>query len=266
MPDIAFDFKYLHYAILVAQYGSFRAAAESLNMAQSTVSRRIRLLEHRVGVQLFERDHKGARLTPAGERFVLDAACSADRLMETIRDVRDAGKGTVGTIRIGLMTSLSSGFLRSLLLCYREALPKVQLVLEEVTTELAVLCLRCRRLDIAVLPGGGEISGCNSLPLYMEPFYLAVPKGHRLDGSPEVAWEALQEETFLVPGAQAGSELDEILLRKFSGRTGKPEKCVHYVGRENLLNMVGDGLGVSIMLESSTGIGGRGFHSLRGQR
>lgn len=31
MPDIAFDFKYLHYAILVAQYGSFRATAESLN-------------------------------------------------------------------------------------------------------------------------------------------------------------------------------------------------------------------------------------------
>ena len=66
MPDIAFDLRYLRYAILVAQHGSFRAAAESLDLSQSTVSRRIRLLERRLGVPLFERDHKGAKLTPAG--------------------------------------------------------------------------------------------------------------------------------------------------------------------------------------------------------
>ncbi|WP_353430107.1 LysR family transcriptional regulator [Paracoccus denitrificans] len=42
MPDIAFDLRYLRYAILVAQHGSFRAAAESLDLSQSVDRRGIR--------------------------------------------------------------------------------------------------------------------------------------------------------------------------------------------------------------------------------
>lgn len=81
MPDLAFDLRYLHYAILVAQHGSFRAAAESLDHSQSTVSRRVSLLERRLGVPLSERARKGAKLTPAGQRFIQEATvvtCSPD--------------------------------------------------------------------------------------------------------------------------------------------------------------------------------------------
>ncbi|WP_258553421.1 helix-turn-helix domain-containing protein [Paracoccus pantotrophus] len=43
--------------------GSFRAAAETRNLSQPTVSRSVRLLERRLRVSLFERDHKGAKPT-----------------------------------------------------------------------------------------------------------------------------------------------------------------------------------------------------------
>ncbi|WP_245424348.1 LysR family transcriptional regulator [Sinorhizobium sp. BJ1] len=41
VPDIAFDLRYLRYALRAAEHGSFRRAAEILSVSQSTVSRRI---------------------------------------------------------------------------------------------------------------------------------------------------------------------------------------------------------------------------------
>ncbi len=53
----------------VAATGNFNRAAENLNITQSTVSARIRVLEEQLGRPLFARGHAGARLTPAGQRL-----------------------------------------------------------------------------------------------------------------------------------------------------------------------------------------------------
>jgi DNA-binding transcriptional LysR family regulator len=50
--------------------GSFIRAAERLNVAQTTVSARIRMLEQQLGRPLFVRNKAGASLTPAGEQFL----------------------------------------------------------------------------------------------------------------------------------------------------------------------------------------------------
>lgn len=52
MPDLAFDLRYLQYALVVVECGSFRRAADMLNLSQSTVSRRIQLFERRIGADL----------------------------------------------------------------------------------------------------------------------------------------------------------------------------------------------------------------------
>jgi DNA-binding transcriptional LysR family regulator len=57
----------------VAASGSFVAAAERLHVTQPAVSARIRALEQQLGRALFVRNKAGARLTPAGERFVRHA-------------------------------------------------------------------------------------------------------------------------------------------------------------------------------------------------
>src|SRR3954462_12012296 len=54
----------------IVSTGSFIRASERLNVAQTTVSARICLLEQQLGRQLFLRNKSGATLTPAGERFL----------------------------------------------------------------------------------------------------------------------------------------------------------------------------------------------------
>ena len=55
MPDLAFDLRHRPYAMLVAEHGSFRRAADVLELSQSTISRRVQSLERRLGVTLFDR-------------------------------------------------------------------------------------------------------------------------------------------------------------------------------------------------------------------
>lgn len=53
-----------------ARHMSFNRAATALCVTQGAVSRQIKLLEESLGAKLFERDHKGIRLTPAGLQFL----------------------------------------------------------------------------------------------------------------------------------------------------------------------------------------------------
>jgi len=126
MPDIALDLRYLEYAILVAEHGSFRRAAEILNLSQSTISRRIQLLERRLGMPLFERNRTGARPTLAGERFMRDAAIGAGHLRQAVNEMSLAKRGDAGELRIGLMASLANGFLSDLLGAYHRQFPNVE--------------------------------------------------------------------------------------------------------------------------------------------
>jgi DNA-binding transcriptional LysR family regulator len=77
---MAYDLRHLRYAILAAEHGSLRRTAELLSVSQSTVSRRIQILERRIGIALFERHRSGARATLAGERFLKEVAVGAGHL------------------------------------------------------------------------------------------------------------------------------------------------------------------------------------------
>src|SRR5437763_13409784 len=88
----------LTYFLAAAEIGSFSAAADSLHMAQPSLSEQIRRLEAELGVPLFVRAGRGLELTDAGrllrphaERTLADARAAA----ESVREVRDLAGGTV---------------------------------------------------------------------------------------------------------------------------------------------------------------------------
>ncbi|MFT8551080.1 MAG: LysR family transcriptional regulator [Acetobacter okinawensis] len=67
------DLRELQCVREIAREGSIHAAARTLGSKQSAVSRLLRLLEERLGMQLFRRTSSGAKLTPAGTMFLRDA-------------------------------------------------------------------------------------------------------------------------------------------------------------------------------------------------
>lgn len=200
MPEIAFDLRYLRYAILVAQHGSFSKAGESLNLSHTTVNRRVGLLERVLGVPLFDRDHTGVRLTPAGQRFIQDATVGANLLSDAIRDLREFHRASDGVIRVGLMSSLADGFLADLLRDFRTRYPEAEIKVEEMSSDCAKIGLLCNRVDVAFLPNVAEVPGCKAVGLWEEQVLCALPKGH------QHRWLARQHPA--EPCARPGSGMD----------------------------------------------------------
>lgn len=78
------DITALRTFLAAADAGSFAGAAQRVHASPSSVTERIKQLEHRVGARLFERDKRGCRLTAAGRKFI-GPASQAIRALDIAR-------------------------------------------------------------------------------------------------------------------------------------------------------------------------------------
>jgi len=108
----------LQYVLAAIEHGSFSAAAESLHLAQPSLSEQVRRLEAELGVALFQRVGRGLVLTEAGRALrphAEAALASVGRARESVGAVRElrgglAAFGTFGTARMYLGTDLVEDF------------------------------------------------------------------------------------------------------------------------------------------------------------
>jgi DNA-binding transcriptional LysR family regulator len=117
----------LTYFLSAADHGSFSAAAESLFMAQPSLSEQIRRLEAELGVALFARVGRGLELTEAGRLLRPHAertVASAREAAESVRPVRDLSGGTVA---FGTFGSAHHYLLGGLIHDFRTRHPHVRL-------------------------------------------------------------------------------------------------------------------------------------------
>ena len=110
----------------IVSTGSFLRAAQRLNVAQTTVSARIRALEQQLGRPLFVRNKAGASLTPAGERF-LRYAPGFVQLWQVARHQVALPPGHRAVMTIGSEVSLAQPLLLNWVLWMRQSLPDVAL-------------------------------------------------------------------------------------------------------------------------------------------
>src|SRR5690606_22166232 len=112
--------------IEIVATGSFARASERLNVAQTTVSARIKTLEQQLGRPLFTRHKSGAVLTPAGEQFLRYAPMFVQLWQRTLHQVAvPAGRKAVLTI--GAEVSLWQPFLLEWIGWIRTSMPDVAL-------------------------------------------------------------------------------------------------------------------------------------------
>lgn len=129
---MAFDLEQLVDLALfarVVELRSFTAAAAQSNIAKSAVSRRITLLERRLGVQLLRRSTRRLALTPEGARFYEHCA----RLLEDARaaeqSIATAGDAVRGTLRISAPVTLSQMHLTHALAAFLVQYPEAEIQL-----------------------------------------------------------------------------------------------------------------------------------------
>ncbi|RJF89300.1 LysR family transcriptional regulator [Oleomonas cavernae] len=250
----AADFRQLTYFLAAADCRSFRRAAQSLRVQQSAVSKRVRDLEHRVGVALFIWAPSGVELTGAGKYFAEQVRKMLTQLDTSIAFARAMGSGELGVIHIGLSSSLASEFLANLIRTHASREPGVRLNYVEASPGGHFAAIQRRELDIAFVIGRPTISGCEIAYLWDERFFVALPCGHELEEAKEITWSDLRGRNFIVSAMDPAPEIHDYLIRHLSdlGCRLSVECCgVH---RDNLMQLVALGQGLTLTSEATTAI------------
>lgn len=131
-----------------ARLASITAAAERLHLSQGTVSQQIRRLEDVLGERVFERDHRGVRLTPFGER----ALAHATRLLElNDQALHDLAHGQPRTLRLGVPPDLIRTSVPAILASFAQASPDVEVWLRSDMSPVLGEAFAQGELDLAVV-------------------------------------------------------------------------------------------------------------------
>jgi DNA-binding transcriptional LysR family regulator len=91
---------HFHWLGVLAQQGSYTAAAARLGVSKAAVSQRIAELERTAGVPLVQRTTRSVRLTEAGQRLVDDTRASFEHIAQSFSQVRDMAGEPRGLLRV----------------------------------------------------------------------------------------------------------------------------------------------------------------------
>lgn len=190
----------LQYFVRVAEQGSFSDAAALLEVAQPTLSRKIRTLEVELRTALFHRNGRGAQLTPSGRRL-LDHARGvlrgAESLMEAVSESDTAFEGRVVA---GLPPGVGKRLIPALVAGFIERFPKAYLSIVEGLSDRLYEQLMAGHLDFAVIRNPSASAYVSIEPVTTEALYVAGLKPLKPRGQP-VALSDLVGVPFIMPSA-----------------------------------------------------------------
>ncbi|MBX9451555.1 MAG: LysR family transcriptional regulator [Mesorhizobium sp.] len=246
------ELRHLRCFVAAAEHGSFRKAGVALGRSQSAVSRCIAKLEDEVGASLFHRHTWGVSQTHAAHRFLIHARRALRTVGQGAQEVASAGRSEEGRVRVGIYSSIASGFLPELLASYRERHSAVRIEMVDGNPAEHVGLIRKLGLDIAFITGTRDWLDCERSYLWSERVFVVLPVHHALANREEIMWSDLTDETFIVSDTAPGQEIYDHLVRRLADLGRHPEIQVQYVSRDNLVPMVALDQGLTLVSEAMT--------------
>jgi DNA-binding transcriptional LysR family regulator len=170
------DFDSLTIFKTVVDEGGIIAAARKLHRVQSGVTTRIKQLEASLGVELFMRDQRRLRLSPAGEIFL----GYVEQILRLTEQARHAVLGDTprGVLRLGTLESTAASRLPPLLARYHEQYPAVRVELATDTTDALLDGVTRRRYEAAFVAGRAATMKLEAMVVFDEELVIVAPCVH----------------------------------------------------------------------------------------
>ncbi|MCM3766111.1 LysR substrate-binding domain-containing protein [Neobacillus niacini] len=253
------EFRHLHYFIAVAEELHFGRAAQRLNISQPPLSHQIAQLEKNLGVELFKRTKRHTELTPAGKYLLEQAYEILNKIEKTRIDVQKIHQGEKGQLHIGY-TGILSKLILQLIRTYRSRYPKVEIVLQHLSTSNQIRYLYENKIKLGFVCPPIESSQLNSRLVGFAPFVVALPSTHHLanETSP-INLKELESEPFIMAHRKSEPGYFDTII-SICNRAGFSPKVVQEAeGIFTILTLISTGMGISLVTNLTLEYGNSGI-------
>lgn len=205
------NFSELQTFLVVAELGSFSAAAKRLGLARSTVSLQVQALEKSLGLPLFHRTTRHVSLTADGERYAARAAVLVAGLEELTSEFSQRAGRVAGHLHVQMTESIANTLVLPRMAEFLRAYPDLALriSLSERAPDLAT-----EGIDVALRLSDNKDSAYRYKRFGQVSFVMAASPGYLARfGTPRHPNDLLRHQTIDFFDADAGRTTDYVLVK-----------------------------------------------------
>lgn len=203
-------------ALAVAEHASFTRASEQLYVAQSAISRKVRLLEDELGEPIFQRVNKKVLVTPAGETLLRYARKIFQDIRNAKLEISEFARLDRGQLRVGAGMVACMYMLPPVLERFRSLHPRIELEVFTAPTDELLNKLRENSIELGVLTLPVEQTNLEVVPIATEQMVVVCSPHHSvLSRKASITAAEIQEFPLIVfpRGARTRNLLDEFFHR-----------------------------------------------------
>jgi len=175
-----FSLRQLEYAVALADTLNFRKAAEQCNVAQPSLSSQIAQLEEAIGLRLFERDRRRVLLTPQASEVIARARVVLRDADDVEASARRAADAFAGTLRIGIIPTISPYLLPRIAPALRREYPRLHFLWREEKTAVLAEQLGSGSLDAILVAKEADLGSVAMEVIAHDRFLVAAARSHPL--------------------------------------------------------------------------------------
>jgi DNA-binding transcriptional LysR family regulator len=258
------ELRHLRYFTAVVECKGYREASRRLHVAQPSISQAVSDLEDELGLKLFSRTGRSARLRPEGEIFYADAVRILQQAETAILTAKRAAQGQVGRLSIGFIGSATLSFLPDLVRRYKLEYPDVKLALHDLyPVELDKACDR-GEIDIAITRTLSLERSKNrqSRVLLRDPLVAALPRSRKLK-SKTIRLADLANEPFILFHRQGAPGVFDTIVGACRSQGFSPRVENEPNSMQTILSLVEAEEGVAIVPASTSNLRSNGVQFVR---
>jgi len=239
------ELKQLEYFLTLSQELHFTRAAEKLGITQPSLSQQIRLLEHEVGMPLFDRVGKKTMLTEAGKALQHHSYNVFHELSQARAIISELQGLKRGTLKIGALLTVVNYLLPPTVIGFHNQYPNVELSVFGLRTGDIYNGLLQNEIDLGIVFLPMEHEDLEAIPLYKESLALAVSVDHPIAEASFVTLDLLKETpSVLLPNTYF---LRQVIDEQCRSLAFTPQPVLEMTTMESIITMVGKGVGVTIL-------------------
>ncbi|MFA3878601.1 LysR family transcriptional regulator [Streptomyces sp. MMCC 100] len=221
-------------------------AAMRENIAASTATKRIQVLEDIAGIQLLERGPKGVVASPAGAVLARYVRTIFDSLEDMRSEIASFTEGVRGDLSIASARTILVPFLARELGAFSREYPLVDLAVHDVENAEIARQVAHGEADIGVFAAAYELDldGVDVTPYRRDRLVAVVPQDHLLSERASVTFQDLLPENLIAADSLLGA------FRAAARRLKQEfEPGYHVRGADVAISLVQAGLGVTVQPE-----------------